>query len=86
MALSYKARRRWSLIILLVGLPIYILVAVSVVNLLGRPGVLVELLVYIILGIAWVVPFRSIFRGIGQADPDAPDEQKNGADSRPPRS
>lgn len=86
MALSYKARRRWSLVILLIGLPVYIVVAISIVNLLGRPGVLVELLIYIILGIAWILPFRSVFRGIGQADPDAPDQKKKGADSRPPRS
>ncbi len=86
MALSYKARRRWSLIILLVGLPVYVVVATSVVNLLGRPGVLVELLVYVVLGIAWVLPFKSVFRGIGQADPDAPDEKQDGEDSRPPRS
>ena len=32
MALGYKARRRWSLVILLVGLPLYIVVAVSLMN------------------------------------------------------
>ena len=40
MAMSYKARRRWSLVILLVGLPIYILVATvlatTVVGWLGQ--------------------------------------------------
>ena len=34
MALSYKSRRRWALIILVVGLPIYIIVATSVVGLI----------------------------------------------------
>ncbi len=76
MALSYKARRRWSLIILLVGLPIYIIVATSVVGWLDRPGVLVELLIYIVLGVIWIVPFKSVFRGIGQADPDAGRDEK----------
>ncbi len=71
MALSWKARRRWSLVILLVGLPIYIVLVVSVLNLLGRPGILVELLVYVGLGIVWILPFKSIFKGIGQPDPDA---------------
>ncbi|MXU65528.1 DUF2842 domain-containing protein [Oceanomicrobium pacificus] len=77
MALSYKARRRWSLVILLVGLPLYIVVAISIVALLDRPPVLVELGIYIILGILWALPFKSVFRGIGQADPDAakPDEE-----------
>lgn len=71
MALSYRARRRWSLVILLVGMPVYVVLAVSVLNWLGRPSILVELLVYLGLGVAWALPFRFVFRGIGQADPDA---------------
>lgn len=71
--LSYKARRRWALVILLVGLPVYIVIVVTVLNWLGQPPFLIELLVYVSLGIAWILPFKSIFRGIGQADPDADD-------------
>ena len=74
MALSYKARRRWALVILLVGMPVYIVAVVTVLNLLDRPPVWVELLVYVALGIAWILPFKFIFRGIGQADPDAPED------------
>lgn len=70
MALSWKARRRWALVILLIGLPVYIVVAVTVVNWLDRPPILVELLVYVALGLVWAVPFRFIFRGVGQDDPD----------------
>ena len=70
MALSYKARRRWSLVILLVGLPVYIIVAVTILNLMGRPPIWVELLVYIVLGVLWALPFKSVFRGIGQAPPE----------------
>ena len=70
MALSYKSRRRWALVILLIGLPVYIIMAVSIVGLLERPGVLVELLIYVVLGVVWAVPFKFIFKGIGQADPD----------------
>lgn len=72
MALSYKARRRWSLVILLVGLPAYIVSAVTILNLLGRPAFWVEVLVYVGLGVLWAIPFKAVFRGIGQADPDAP--------------
>ncbi len=75
MALSYKARRRWSLILLLIGLPLYIVVAVSLVGLLSRPSFVLELLIYLGLGILWALPFKFIFKGIGQADPDAPSEQ-----------
>jgi hypothetical protein len=71
MALSYTARRRWALVILLIGMPAYIVVAVNLVALIERPSMLVELGVYIGLGFLWALPFRFIFRGIGQADPGA---------------
>ncbi|WP_128514066.1 DUF2842 domain-containing protein [Tabrizicola thermarum] len=71
MALGYKARRRWALVILLVGMPLYVVAAVTLVGLIDRPSVLVELAIYVALGFAWALPFRFIFRGIGQADPDA---------------
>ena len=71
MALSYKARRRWSLVLLLVGLPMYIVACVSLLALLGRPPFLVELGVYIGLGVLWALPFKFVFKGVGQADPDA---------------
>ena len=45
--------------------------AVTLVGLVDRPSVLVELAIYVGLGFAWALPFRFIFRGIGQADPDA---------------
>jgi hypothetical protein len=70
MALSYKARRRWSLVILLIGLPLYVVVAVGVIGLFNRPPIWLELLIYVSLGVLWAVPFKFIFRGIGQADPD----------------
>jgi len=72
MALSYKSRRRWSLVILLVGLPLYIVVAVNVVELFDRPPFWLELLIFVLLGFFWMMPFKFVFRGIGQADPDAP--------------
>jgi hypothetical protein len=71
MALSYKARRRWALVILVIGLPLYIAVAWSLVGTLERPNVLVEIAIYVVLGIVWALPFKFIFKGIGQADPDA---------------
>ena len=73
MALSYKARRRWALVILIIGLPLYIAVAWSLVGSLERPNVLIEILIYVALGIVWALPFKFIFKGIGQADPDAED-------------
>ncbi len=74
--LSYKARRRWALVILLVGLPLYIILAVGIMSRLNRPPILVEFLIYIVLGVLWALPFKFIFRGIGQPDPDDPSRNK----------
>ncbi len=73
MSLSYKVRRRLSLLILLVGLPVYIVTAVTVINWLERPSIWVEFFVYLALGLLWALPFKFIFKGVGQADPDQPD-------------
>jgi len=79
MALSYKARRRWSLLILLIGMPLYVVLAVSIVNLFERPSFVIELAVYVGLGLLWILPFRFVFRGIGQVDPE--DGDGKGPDS-----
>ena len=62
MALSYKSRRRWSLFILVIGLPLYVVIAVNLVDLL--------------LGIAWVFPLKFVFQGIGQSNPDNDQDKK----------
>ena len=63
---SLKVRKRLALFILLVGLPIYIIGAVTTLNYLERPGVFIELGVYVILGIIWALPFKCIFKGVGK--------------------
>ncbi len=80
MALSYKARRRLSLLILLVGLPLYVIAAVTLVNWadarFGRLPIWAEVLVYVGLGLLWIAPFKAVFRGVGQPDPDAAPARK----------
>jgi uncharacterized protein (DUF983 family) len=71
MALSYKAKRRWSLVILLLGLPAYIGLAWWLTSLFERPSLWVELGIYIGLGVVWALPLKAVFKGVGQADPDA---------------
>jgi len=71
MALSYKARKRWALVVLVLGIPLYIVAAVTIMNMLGRPSLWVELGIYVGLGVLWAFPLKAIFKGIGQADPDA---------------
>jgi hypothetical protein len=74
MPLAYKTRKRLSLVILLVGLPVYIIAAVTLVSWAdarwGRLPILAEVAVYVGLGILWAMPFRAVFRGVGQADPE----------------
>lgn len=74
MPLSLKSRRRLSLLILLVGLPVYIVVVVNVMAWLGRPPIWAEFLVYVGFGLLWALPFRAVFRGVGRADPEAPEK------------
>lgn len=71
MALSWKTRRRLAIFILLVALPAYVIAAVSVVNLIERPPFLLEVAIYVGLGMVWIVPLKRIFLGIGQPDPAA---------------
>ena len=80
MALSYKTRRRWSVIILLIGLPLYIFVTLALIGLANdqwwsgpgeRMPFWLELVVFIGLGLVWALPCKRIFLGVGQADPDA---------------
>jgi len=68
--LGHRARKRWSLVVLLVGMPLWIVAAVTVVGLFERPPLWLEILVYVGLGLVWIVPFRRLFLGVGQPDPD----------------
>ncbi len=71
MALSYKARRRLSLVLLLVWLPLYIVAAAVIVGLFDRPHIFVEILIYVALGVLWALPFKRVFSGVGREDPEA---------------
>lgn len=70
--MSYRLRKFLCAIVLLVGLPLYVVVSLTVIGWFERPPFLLELAIYVALGILWALPFRSLFRGIGQPDPDAP--------------
>jgi hypothetical protein len=70
MKLSWKARRRWALFILVVAVPAYIVAAVSILALFERPPFLLELGIYVALGIVWALPLKAIFKGISQPQPE----------------
>jgi len=72
--LSHGARRRWSMAVLVIGLPLYIVAAITLVGQFDRPPVLVELLLYVALGIVWALPLRFVFRGVGRTEAEADGE------------
>ena len=67
--MSYRTRKRLSLLVLVVLLPVYTVVAVTVVGLFERLPVWAEVLMYLALGLVWALPFRRLFLGIGREDP-----------------
>jgi hypothetical protein len=82
MPLSYKTRKRLALLVLFVGLPLYVVVAVTVVGWFDRPPIWAELLLYVVLGVIWALPLRALFLGVGRADPEAPPEEGEGGGAR----
>jgi hypothetical protein len=72
--MTFKTRKRLSILVLVVGLPLYVVAAVTLVNMFERPPILVELGIYIGLGIAWILPLRRLFLGVARPDPDADSE------------
>ena len=70
MKLSWKARRRWAIFVLVIAMPAYIVAVVNVIDLFDRPPFWVELAVYVALGIVWALPLKALFKGIGQPQPE----------------
>jgi len=69
MALSHPARKRLAILALVVGMPLYVVAAVSLVALFERPPLWAEFAIYVALGIVWVVPLRRLFLGVAQPPP-----------------
>ena len=62
--MSYKLKRRLSLLVLVVGLPVYIILIVNLIASFDRPNFIVELFIYLLSGIVWAFPLKSVFRGV----------------------
>ena len=73
--MTYRTRRILSLLLLLVGLPAYIVVAITVVGWFGRPHIALEVAIYVTLGFLWALPFKAVFKGVGREDPDKPGDE-----------
>ncbi|MDP1669411.1 DUF2842 domain-containing protein [Phaeovulum sp.] len=74
--MTYRTRRRLSLLVLLVVMPAWIVTALVLIawwdRSFGRMPAALEMLVYLVLGVVWILPFRRVFLGVGKADPEAP--------------
>lgn len=72
--MTYKARKRLALFVLVVGLPIYIVVAATIMSQMLNQEVRfawpIEFVIYVVLGIGWAFPLKWVFKGIGQTDPN----------------
>lgn len=72
--MGYKSRKRLALLVLVLGLPIYIAVAATIMSNLmtnaWRFPMAVEFVIYVALGVGWAFPLKWLFKGIGQPDPD----------------
>ena len=68
--MELKTRKRLSILILVVGMPAYVIAAVSLMNWLdgrfGRQPIWIELLIYVALGVLWALPFKRVFSGVGK--------------------
>ena len=73
--MSYRTRKILAILILVIGLPAYIVVATTLVGQFERPSLWVELGIYVGLGVLWALPFKGIFRGLGRPDPAAPKDE-----------
>tara|TARA_Y100001968_G_C19313056_1_gene695196 strand:+ start:426 stop:638 length:213 start_codon:yes stop_codon:yes gene_type:complete len=63
---SHRLKRLFALLVLLLWLPLYIVLVLNVLTLFERPNLLIELLLYVVVGVFWAWPFKGLFKGIGQ--------------------
>ncbi|HLS18964.1 MAG TPA: DUF2842 domain-containing protein [Paracoccaceae bacterium] len=67
--MSYRTRKLLCILVLVIGLPVYIALALVIIGWFDRPSFLMELAIYAALGVLWALPLRALFRGMGRAGP-----------------
>ena len=63
---SKKLKRFLAILVLLLWLPFYIVLVLNILALFERPSLVVELSVYVLAGVLWALPFKALFKGVGQ--------------------
>jgi len=64
--MNKRVKKLLAAILLLVGLPVYVLVAARIVSSFDRPSFLLELFIYVALGACWALPLKKLFKGIAR--------------------
>jgi len=64
-----STRKRLAIFVLVIALPAYVVAAVTLVDQFERPHILVELGIYVGLGILWAFPLKRLFLGVAKAEP-----------------
>jgi hypothetical protein len=49
-------------------LPVYIVIAITILALIGDLNKYLAIIVYAVLGVAWAFPFKFVFQGIGKTE------------------
>jgi hypothetical protein len=68
--MRHATRKRLAIFVLVIALPAYIVAAVTLVNQFERPHILLELGIYVGLGVLWAVPLRRLFLGVARPAPE----------------
>lgn len=74
--MSYRTRKLLALVVLVFGLPLYVVLAATLVGLIDRPPLWAEAAIYLVLGVLWALPLRGLFRGLARPDPTTPDDDR----------
>ena len=70
--MTYRTRKLVAILVLVLGLPGYVAVAWVIASAVGRQPLIIEVAIYVGLGVIWALPLRRLFLGLGRPDPDAP--------------
>ena len=64
--MSRRTRVLLCLLVLFVGLPAWIIAATVLTSAFERPHIVIEVAIYVALGVIWALPFKWLFKGIGR--------------------
>lgn len=64
--MTLRTRKLVGSIAIFVWMIVFSLLAMAIIGKMGRPPFLLELLMYVILGFAWILPLKPVFIWMGK--------------------